>query len=118
MAGAHHMVCFTIKHKACAPKEAHGLSLQGNQNHANISLNLKAIGWDLQAAVKGKGLKDDITVLVLDLVPDDDHKMPPRLTKDGSGQVQACNAPSSPVNVYHPLEDGQVGENAWRQMHW
>lgn len=72
----------------------------------------------LQAALKAKGLRDDITVLVIDFVPSEEHKMPPLLAKDGSGNLQASSAPVAPVNVYHPLEDGDVGRAAWRQMQW
>ena len=71
-----------------------------------------------QAALKTKGLKDDITVIVIDLVPDDDQKMPSQLMKDGSGKLQAHSCPVAPVNVYHPLEDGVVGHKAWRHLHW
>ena len=72
----------------------------------------------LQAALKGKGLRDDITVLVLDCVPGEDDRMPPRLMKDGSGQVQAVNEAPMPVTVHHPLEDESAGGAAWRATQW
>ena len=72
----------------------------------------------LQAALKGKGLRDDITVLVIDLVPGDEDRLPAPLMKDGSGNLQASSSPSAPVNIYHPLEDGEAAQTVWRHMQW
>ena len=69
-------------------------------------------------AVKGRDLKDDITVLVVDATPDEEHRLPPLLSKDGAGRLQADYMDVGPVNVYHPLEDGDVGSQAWRRLLW
>lgn len=72
----------------------------------------------MQAALKGKGLRDDITVIVVDFMPDDDHKLPPQLSKDGSGQLLASSLPSSPVNIFHPLEDTEAAKAAHQSTVW
>ena len=72
----------------------------------------------VQLAVKGRDLKDDITVLVIDATPSLEQKLPSLLSKDGSGRLQSDYTTISPVNVYHPLEDGAVGQEAWRRLMW
>lgn len=69
-------------------------------------------------AVKGRDLKDDITVLVIDALPSSDHKLPPLLSKDGAGKLHAEYMSVDPVNVYHPLEDGDVGQEALHRLFW
>lgn len=70
-----------------------------------------------QAALKAKGLKDDITVLVVDAVPGEEHKLPPQLAKDGGGNLQAQSMQVPPAHVHQPLKETEVG-HAWRQLLW
>ena len=72
----------------------------------------------LQAALKGKGLRDDITVIVVDVMPDAHQKLPPQLSKDGSGQLVASTVPSCPVNIFHPLEDTDAAQAACQLIVW
>ncbi len=72
----------------------------------------------LQAALEGKGLRDDITVIVVDFMPEEDQKLPPQLSKDGSGQLLANSTPSPPVNIFHPLEDGDAAQAARQSIAW
>ena len=57
-------------------------------------------------------------MLVIDTLPDKEQKLPPQLAKDGGGHLQAHVTPVHPVNVYHPLEGGEVGKAAWHRLLW
>lgn len=69
-----------------------------------------------KAALKAKGLKDDITVLVVDLVPTEEHKLPPPLAKDGSGHIQAESMQLPSIHVNFPLQDGDTG--TYERLFW
>ena len=51
-------------------------------------------------------------------MPDENQKLPPQLSKDGSGQLVASSAPSSPVNIFHPLEDTDAAQAARQSIVW
>ena len=71
-----------------------------------------------QAVLKARGLRDDITVLVIDALPDGSARLPPLLTKNGSGQLEAAVHPANVVNIYHPLEDSEKAAGAWQHLVW
>ena len=77
------------------------LSTQHNQCLAlgNTAYSL----WQVQASLKAKGLRDDITVLVVDAMPDDSYRLPPCLVKM-SGHTTSVEE-VGPIDWHRPLEE-------------
>ena len=69
-------------------------------------------------AVSKRDLKDDVTILVIDANPTAEHKLPSLLSKDGAGNLHSDYMNVDPVNVYHPLEDSEAAQEAWRRLFW
>lgn len=70
----------------------------------------------MQASLKAKGLRDDITVLVVDAMPDGSYKLPPGLIKmtghaTSLGQVGA-------VDWHRPLEESGAAEVCLSNIWW
>jgi len=63
-------------------------------------------------ALKARGLRDDITVIVLDALPDADARLPPPLQRPGAG---AAGADAAGVVVARPLEQAA---GAWSHAVW
>lgn len=57
----------------------------------------------VQASLKAKGLRDDITVLVVDAMPDDSYRLPPCLVKmtGHSTSLEEVGA----IDWHRPLEE-------------
>lgn len=70
----------------------------------------------VQAALKSKGLRDDITVLVIDAMPDDSCRLPPHLAKPNGGHAPSVEEIGS-VDWHKPLNGAAVAEicasNTW-----
>ena len=91
------------------------------------SLNLKpwpvstvnVLCAQVQAALKAKGLRDDITVLVIDAMPDDSHRLPPFVTKSSGRHAPTVEDVGS-VDWHKPLESAAAREacasNTWWVM--
>ncbi len=67
----------------------------------------------VQLALKARGLRDDITVIVVDALPDAAARLPPPLQRRGSSSNAAVGDAS--VVIGRPLE--QEG-GAWRHAVW
>ncbi len=70
----------------------------------------------VQAALKAKGLRDDITVLVIDAMPDDSYRLPPHLAKPNGGHGITVEAVRS-VDWHKPLDEAAAADvcasNTW-----
>ncbi|KAL3143652.1 hypothetical protein ABBQ38_002448 [Trebouxia sp. C0009 RCD-2024] len=78
----------------------------------------KAAGELVQAALKSKGLRDDITILVIDAMPDDSCRLPPHLAKPNGGHAPSVEEVGS-VDWHKPLTGAAVAEtcasNTWQR---
>ncbi len=70
----------------------------------------------VQAALKSKGLRDDITVLVIDAMPDDSFRLPPFLAKQNGGYAVTLEDVGS-VDWHKPLDEAAAADacasNTW-----
>ena len=70
----------------------------------------------VQAALKSKGLRDDITILVIDAMPDDSYRLPPLLAKTNGGHAPSVEDVGS-VDWHKPLDEAAAAEtcasNTW-----
>ncbi len=70
----------------------------------------------VQAALKSKGLRDDITVLVIDAMPDDSFRLPPFLAKQNGGYAVSLEDVGS-VGWHKPLDEAAAADacasNTW-----
>jgi len=68
------------------------------------------------AALKSKGLRDDITVLVIDAMPDDSFRLPPFLAKQNGGYAVTLEDVGS-VDWHKPLDEAAAADacssNTW-----
>ncbi|KAL0045273.1 hypothetical protein WJX82_002436 [Trebouxia sp. C0006] len=78
----------------------------------------KAAGELVQAALKSKGLRDDITVLVIDAMPDDSFRLPPFLAKQNGGYAVTLEDVGS-VDWHKPLDEAAAADacasNTWQR---
>lgn len=69
-----------------------------------------------QAALKAKGLRDDITVLVVDALPDEACRLPPYLAKNNGLHPSALEEVGS-LDWHRPLEESGAADvcqnNTW-----
>lgn len=70
----------------------------------------------VQAALKAKGLRDDITVLVIDAMPDASCRLPPYLAKTHGGHAPSVEDVGS-VDWHKPL-DGAAAEETCAYNTW
>ena len=68
----------------------------------------------VQLALKARGLRDDITVIVVDALPDPGARLPPLLQRKSSG-ANGADAANAAVVIGRPLE--QAG-GTWRHAVW
>ena len=64
---------------------------------------MAAFSLQAQAALKAKGLRDDITVLVVDTLPDEACRLPPHLAKNNGGPAPTLEEVGS-LDWHRPLE--------------
>ncbi|KAK9830885.1 hypothetical protein WJX81_001707 [Elliptochloris bilobata] len=69
----------------------------------------------VQLALKARGLRDDITVIVVDALPDPSARLPPPLQRRGSGPIGAGAEAAAGVVIGRPLE--LIG-GTWRSAVW
>ena len=69
----------------------------------------------VQLALKARGLRDDITVIVVDALPDPGARLPPRLQQRKSAGASGAEAAGAAVVIGRPLE--QAG-GTWRRAVW
>ena len=69
----------------------------------------------VQLALKARGLRDDITVIVVDALPEPGARLPPLLQQRKSAGASNADATDAAVVIGRPLE--QAG-GAWRQAVW
>jgi hypothetical protein len=81
------------------------LSLRQGPKHTRRALQV-------HLALKARGLRDDITVIVLDALPDADARLPPLLQRPCAG---AAGADAAGVVVARPLEQTA---GAWSHAVW
>ncbi|DBA75361.1 hypothetical protein WJX77_001579 [Trebouxia sp. C0004] len=78
----------------------------------------KAAGELVQAALKSKGLRDDITVLVIDAMPDDSCRLPPFLAKQNGGYAVTLEDVGS-FAWHKPLDEAAAADacasNTWQR---
>ena len=67
-----------------------------------FELSLQSL-LQVQAALRAKGLRDDITVLVIDAMPDESHRLPPYLAKTNGGHAPSVEDVGS-VDWHKPLD--------------
>ena len=71
----------------------------------------------VQAALKSKGLRDDITVLVVDAMPDDSFRLPPFLAKPNGGHAAVSTDNIGSVDWHKPLDEAAATDacasNTW-----
>lgn len=72
-------------------------------------------GLQVQASLKSRGLRDDITVLVVDAMPDDSYRLPPCLVRMNGHSISLEDVGS--VDWHRPLEESAALEacqsNIW-----
>ena len=71
----------------------------------------------VQLAMKNKGGRDDITVIVVDALTSSEDRLPCLLQKTGSGIIQAADTPAHTVAVTKPLELHD-GNRPWYPLEW
>ena len=69
----------------------------------------------VQLALKARGLRDDITVIVFDALPDPGARLPPLLQQRKSAGASSAEAADAAVVIGRPLE--QAG-GTWRRAVW
>ena len=68
-------------------------------------------------ALKHKGGRDDITVIVVDALSSSEDRLPCLLQRTGNGMLQAESAPAHTVSVSKPLEL-TAGCRPWYPLTW
>lgn len=71
----------------------------------------------VQMALRHKGARDDITVIVVDAMSSSEDRLPCLLQRTGNGSLQADNAPAHTVSVLKPLEL-QDSCRPWYPLTW
>lgn len=69
----------------------------------------------VQAALKAKGLRDDITVLVIDAMPDDSFRLPPYLAKPSGGHAITVEDIGC-VDWHKPLDEASASDTCARKI--
>lgn len=77
----------------------------------------KAASELVQMALRHKGARDDITVIVVDAMSSSEDRLPCLLQRTGNGSLQADNAPAHTVSVLKPLEL-QDSCRPWYPLTW
>jgi hypothetical protein len=105
--------------QCCGSQELHILSTNLDPFRAQHITCLTADGMpsaQVQAALKSKGLRDDITVLVIDAMPDDSFRLPPFLAKQNGGYAVTLEDVGS-VDWHKPLDEAAAADacasNTW-----
>eukprot|EP00884_Botryococcus_braunii_P009673 jgi/Botrbrau1/18707/Bobra.0386s0033.1 len=70
-------------------------------HHVRGQTATKAAHALVQQALKSRGLRDDVSIVVLDVLPDQNVRLPPLLEKSAG----AGSHPEQHVQLYHPLDD-------------
>ena len=78
----------------------------------------QAAGAQVQTALRSKSKsRDDITVIVVDVMQSPEERMPVRMQKDGGGHSLAEHDHAPPV-VVHRLLEGPQGAAALQEAVW